>query len=141
LVKTDPLLATSNYAYTDFVNWYNTSWFNQGPYAAYLQPSNGYVAPPLDGVWATAPYFHNGSVPTLWDVLDSANRPEYWMRTHEPQDFDYDKLGWQYTRPSSKLGKQTYDTTIPGYGNQGHDFGDHFVNSERQALIEYLKTI
>ncbi len=141
LVNTDALLATSNYAYDDFVNWYNSSWFNQGPYAAYLQPGNGYVAPPLDGVWATAPYFHNGSVPTLWDVLDSDNRPKYWMRSHDPEDFDYEKLGWQYTRPDSKLGKQTYDTTIPGYGNGGHDFGDHLNNSERQALIEYLKTI
>ena len=40
----------------------------------------GYVAPPLDGIWASAPYFHNGSVPTLWHVLHPGKRPNVWKR-------------------------------------------------------------
>ena len=54
-----------------------------------LAPEKGYVAPPLDGIWATAPFFHNGSVPTIAAVLDSSKRPTYWVRTsYDSTDYD-----------------------------------------------------
>ncbi len=57
-------------------DYYNKSWFGRENGAGYqaTEPT-GYQAPPLDGIWATAPYFHNGSVPTLYDVLKSSARP------------------------------------------------------------------
>ncbi len=141
ILKTDSLLALTNYAYDDFLAWYNESWFNKVPNSASLVPGNGYVAPPLDGVWATAPYLHNGSVPTLWDLLNSGDRPTYWRRTFDSNDFDHEKIGWNYTTPPTKQDKRTYDATLRGYGNQGHDFGDHLSDSERWDLIEYLKSL
>ena len=72
----------------------------------------GYVAPPLYGTWGSAPYFHNGSVPTLWDVLKPSDRPKVWKRQYtaagiggknqgyDPSlaSYDFQKLGWKYTR-------------------------------------------
>jgi hypothetical protein len=46
------------------------------------QGKPGYIAPPLVGIWASAPYFHNGSVPTLWQVLDPDSRADIWTRTN-----------------------------------------------------------
>nr|WP_323381901.1 hypothetical protein [Myxococcus dinghuensis] len=77
----------------------------------WIQPF-GYVAPPLYGAWASAPYFHNGSIPTLWDVLKPSDRPNVWKRqqtstnilgTNAGYDssfaaFDFDKLGWKVTK-------------------------------------------
>lgn len=140
-VGTDPVLAQSNFAYTDFIDWYNTSWFSKAPYAASMVPSDGYIAPPLDGVWATAPYLHNGSVPDLATLLDSSTRPTYWRRTLDSDDYNMDNIGWNYSVETSNTDKQTYDTTLLGYGNEGHNFGDGLSDEERSDLIEYLKSL
>lgn len=141
LVKTDSLLAFSNFAYPKFIDWYNTSWFSLGKYSARLQAGRGYVAPPLDGVWATAPYFHNASVPTVYHVLNSKTRPVYWTKSSNSYDLDYEKLGWKFRKFERKVDKYTYDTTLPGYQNVGHYFGDKLTEDERYAVIEYLKTL
>jgi len=47
----------------EFRDYYKKTWFGKSGEQGYEYPT-GYVAPPLDGVWASAPYFHNGSVPT-----------------------------------------------------------------------------
>ena len=138
-IGTDPLLAQSYQTYPEYHTWYNTSWYAQGPHKAELQPTNGYIAPPLDGVWATAPYLHNGSVPTIEDLLNSAQRPTYWKRSFDNNDYDPDKLGWRYTAETTKKDNDTYDTTLPGYGNGGHTFGDKLSAAERRAVLEYLK--
>lgn len=52
----------------------------------------GYLAPPLYGVWATAPYFHNGSVPSVWQVLKPDERPDIWRRKSKPARSDQDGL-------------------------------------------------
>ena len=64
-----------------------------------LRVTAGYQAPPLDGVWATAPYFHNGSVPTLAGVLNSKSRPKLYTRSFKTDEADYDKekVGWKVT--------------------------------------------
>ena len=123
------------------IDWYNKSWFSQGDHPARLTPFNGYIAPPLDGIWITAPYFHNGSVPTIEGVLNSKLRPAYWTRNFDSTKYDYEKLGWQFQTLSSPGNKYVYNTTLPGYGNYGHTFGDHLSEAGRKAVIEYLKTL
>lgn len=133
---------------------YNKSWFakekGDGKSEGYgVTDPEGYQAPPLDGVWATAPYFHNGSVPTLEGVLDSKSRPKIFTRSYrtEAEDFDAQRVGWKVKlvdRPDESLPaherRKVYDTTQPGRGNQGHTFGDHLTADQRRAVIEYLKT-
>ena len=97
--------------------------------------------PPLRNVSETAPYFHNGSVPTIYHVLDSKSRPTYWRRSFNNKDYNWEHLGWKYKEKDSKIDKYTYDTTLRGYGNQGHTFGDGLTSVERMQLIEYLKTL
>lgn len=139
-VKTDSLYA--RYAMQSPVNsWYNSGWFHLSPPFAESKPSFAYIAPPLDGVWATAPYLHNGSVPTLEDLLDSSRRPRFWQRSMESDDYNYEKLGWNYEKKRSKSSKKTFDTTVPGFSNVGHYYGDKLNPEERKALIEYLKTL
>jgi hypothetical protein len=134
---------------------YDRTWFGQETDAEgkrlVTRLPRGYQAPPLDGIWATAPYFHNGSVPTVYDVLNSATRPKLFtrsFRTHK-EDYDQVKLGWKVTelrepptadQPAIER-RKVYDTTQPGRGNQGHTFGDSLTDEERFALIEYLKTL
>ena len=140
LVKTDPLYA-GYAASASIVSWYNQSWFARSQPLSWFEPEAGYVAPPLDGIWATAPYLHNGSVPTLDDLLNSYQRPAYWQRSGDSSDFDYQKVGWNYTRNRKPGGKWTFDTTLPGYSNQGHTFGDFLTPKQRSEVIEYLKTL
>jgi hypothetical protein len=134
---------------------YRLSWFGQEkgpdgqPYE--IHNAHGYQAPPLDGIWATAPYFHNGSVPTLRDVLDSNSRPRIFTRSYHTGTEDYDpvKVGWKITplergpddRAPARERRKVYDTTQPGRGNGGHTFGDTLSEDERMAIIEYLKTL
>jgi hypothetical protein len=132
-----------------FGEYYNKSWF-AGDYQAI--ESAGYQAPPLDGIWATAPYLHNGSVPTLYHLLNSKTRPRIFTRSYRTDLADYDshKVGWKVTvldrAPDPKTTapierRKVYDTTRPGRGNGGHTFGDHLSEKERMAVIEYLKTL
>ena len=141
-IGTDAALADENQNFPQYHTWFNQSWFSKSPNAAQLLPTRGYIAPPLDGIWATPPYLHNGSVPTLDDLLKSTQRPKYWSRTFDNKaDFDMVKMGWKYKAESSKIDNNTYDTTVYGYGNAGHYYGDSFTADERKAVIEYLKTL
>ena len=112
-------------------------------------PADGYIAPPLDGIWATAPYLHNGSVPTIAALLNSPTRPQFWRRTFDSRDYDQENIGWNYTElDHGKQGERSfeerkfiYDTTIRGYANTGHTYGDHLSAEQRLAVLEYLKTL
>jgi hypothetical protein len=150
-VGTDPTLAVgAAWFAVRFVKWYNESFFGE---VGFLAPAPGYYAPPLDGVWATAPYLHNGSVPTVAALLDSSTRPAYFSRNvSAPQydpEYDQDALGWPVTaldagqdaEPSAAKRKLIYDTTLLGYANTGHTFGDDLTDEERRAVLEYLKTL
>ena len=125
-VGTDPALANAMTGEAErFTRWYNQSFFGELARAA---PAPGYIAPPLDGVWATAPYLHNGSVPTIEALLNSNQRPKYWTRSFDSKDYNQRTLGWNYTELDyGKAGaqnrderKRIYDTTLTGYSNQGH---------------------
>jgi mono/diheme cytochrome c family protein len=147
-IGTDPLLArtATDGSEERFLRWAQRSFYGEN---ARLAPAPGYYAPPLDAVWATAPYLHNGSVPTLEALLDSAKRPKYWVRSFDSRDYNPRSLGWNYRElPSGKdaekdpaLRSRIYDTTLPGYSNQGHTFGDGLSADERAAILEYLKTL
>lgn len=140
VIKTDPLYAS--YAVeAPIVDWYNKSWFATSEPTSHFEPEAGYIAPPLDGIWATAPFLHNGSVPDLETLLNSKERPTYWERSGNSRDYNYETVGWNYERKEKGKGKWTYDTTLPGYGNEGHYFGDKLSDGERKAVIEYLKTL
>ncbi|MBV8760984.1 MAG: c-type cytochrome [Deltaproteobacteria bacterium] len=148
VVATDPLLATGTAEFSpDFVQWFAQSFWGE---TSHLDPQPGYVAPPLDGIWATAPFFHNGSVPTLEGVLDSSKRPTYWVRTsYDSTDFDPVAVGWNFTaithgqamEPTQTARVKIYDTTLDGYHNTGHPFGDALSSDDRRAVIEYLKSL
>jgi mono/diheme cytochrome c family protein len=124
-------------------------WFTDGGYPG--QATAGYQAPPLDGIWATAPYLHNGSVPTVYHLLNSKSRPRIFTRSYRTDADAYDpvKLGWkvQVLQRGADPGlsaferRKIYDTRQPGRGNGGHTFGDALSEEERMAVIEYLKTL
>ncbi|MEA3278591.1 MAG: c-type cytochrome [Pseudomonadota bacterium] len=146
-VGTDPALAEVAYKDADrFIRWYNRSFYGE---TSRVAPALGYVAPPLDAVWATAPYLHNGSVPTLEALLDTSKRPRYWRFASDRPAFDEKALGWAYVQsPHGKDGAMSwderyriYDTSLMGYSNEGHTFGDELSDAERAALLEYLKTL
>jgi hypothetical protein len=146
-IGTDNILAIGGSQFAErFVTWWNSSWYGK---VSRLEPKQGYVAPPLDGVWATAPYLHNGSVPTIAALLDSSKRPQYWTRTFDSNDYDQASLGWNFTVVDHGQSAETddsvrikiYDTTQLGYGNGGHTFGDVLTADERAAVLEYLKTL
>lgn len=164
----------------------------------------GYAAPPLYGVWATAPYLHNGSVPDVWSLLDSSERPATWRRiskqpradqagqvvmgyeTDFERGYDPQRMGWRYEEvdcdpspsadylscnPLNDLGdfflseaygelllgwnianppiltnsdieaRKIYNTRHFSQGNGGHVFSDVLNDAEREAIIEYLKTL
>ena len=84
---------------------------------------------------------HNGSVPTIDVLLNSKSRPEYWARSFNSNDYDMVNIGWLYEALDTTQNSKTYDTTISGYSNTGHTFGDDLEDSERMAVIEYLKTL
>ena len=104
----------------------------------------GYSARRLKGVWATPPFLHNGSVPTLADLLASpdcssgrACRPQTFVMGH--RDYDTARLGFTREAPEGKK-TFTYDTTKSGNSNKGHLYGTTLSASEKTALLEYLKT-
>jgi hypothetical protein len=100
-------------------------------------------------VWATAPYFHNGSVPTVYHVLNSKARPKTYRRKppDDPKSFDAERLGFKFedAPPPVRFGKpddhRLYDARRFGAGVGGHTFGDDLTDQERLAVVEYLKTL
>ncbi|WP_296478655.1 c-type cytochrome [Roseinatronobacter sp.] len=146
-IGTDPLYAQTM---TDGSLDRFFDWVERSPHGGTVRaaPAEGYIAPPLDGIWAAAPYLHNGSVPNLAALLDSRSRPAFWRHVI-PQDYDPEAMGWQSETleagktsvPSGPERARIYDTTLPGYGNAGHTFADRLSDEQRRALLEYLKTL
>jgi mono/diheme cytochrome c family protein len=141
IIQTDPELYQSNHSHPQFVEWFNKSWYATTDHPAQLIPFKGYIAPPLDGVWITAPYLHNGSVPTLEALLNSKSRPTFWSRNFNQPQYDYEQVGWKYTVEEKGGSSKIYNSTLKGYSNAGHYFGDALTDAERKAVIEYLKTL
>ena len=99
-----------------------------------------YLARPLNGIWATAPYLHNGSVPTLYDMLHPNQRPAKFAVGN--REFDPVKIGYQYEVTATGPNIWIFDTTQPGNSNIGHSgeaFGTTLAEDQKAALLEYLK--
>jgi hypothetical protein len=195
-----------------------TNWFSYRDHPecaiqpeAKLTHPKGYLAPPLYGVWASGPYFHNGSVPSVWEVLKSSERKPLWRRMSRPappptpgeprlvmgfdtdlqRAYDFARLGWKYEaltcgqsvgtlpfvdcEPSDPLARtipeevlallykdaglafnllnvpilteaqiearKIYNTHKYSQSNTGHEFTDVLTDTERRAIVEYLKTL
>lgn len=104
----------------------------------YLPPSfSDLKASPLAGVWATGPYLHNGSVPTVYEVLspEAERRTVFWTGGRE---VDLERLGFESDEGSDRF---LFDTALSGNRNSGHLYPpDGLDHDERMAIIEYLKT-
>lgn len=96
---------------------------------------NSYKARPINGIWSSAPYLHNGSVPSIYDLLlPPAQRPvTFYVGNIE---MDLIKVGHVYSEaPDTSF----FDTRLPGNSNAGHEYGTQLSEEERWALIEYVK--
>ncbi|WP_369666514.1 cytochrome c [Thioalkalicoccus limnaeus] len=106
---------------------------------SHFRKTYGYANLPLDGLWLRAPYLHNGSVPTLYDLLEPAeNRPEVFHIGYDV--YDYQDVGFVSFGPDAERQGWRYDTRERGNGNGGHDYGTLLAPDLKEALIEYLKT-
>lgn len=108
-----------------------------------MTATGGYLAPALTAVWASAPYFHNGSVPTLRALLDPASRPVRWRRSGEAIDpidvgLTYEVVDAPSDRDTIE-GRKVVDTTLEGMSNGGHDMT--LDGGEIDALLAYLTTL
>jgi len=105
--------------------------------------TDGYANHPLDGIWARSPYLHNGSVPTLRDLLEpSAKRPKLWYRGSD--EFDPAKVGYRTDAQAPGSNLFVYDTSKAGNANTGHEgyrYGTDLPDAAKDALVEYMKTL
>lgn len=95
-----------------------------------------YKARPLNGIWASAPYLHNGSVPTLHDLLlPPSQRPTKFSVGR--WEYDPKKVGYI----SDGEVPFVLDTRVKGNSNRGHEYGTTLPDEDRWALVEYLKSL
>jgi mono/diheme cytochrome c family protein len=116
-------------------------------------PLEGYDSPFLDGIWLRAPYLHNGSVPTLRDLLKPASeRPKSFWRGYDV--YDPKGMGFISTGPEAQRAGTLFEVwckendkgkeiVVPckSNGNQGHEYGTGLTEPEKDALLEYMKTL
>lgn len=127
--------------------WMKVGWLSDYGREFVDEDPGGYVAPPLDGIWASAPYFHNGSVPTLWHVLHPDARPQVWRRTED--GYDQQRIGLEIEAfdavpnsvKSAAHRRRYFDTTIHGKSAAGHLYPNKLTENEKVAVLEYLKTL
>jgi cytochrome c5 len=149
-----PTIGTDSLRLTGYTqaarDMYSNGWFGlfgEKPGA----PATGYIPPPLDGVWATAPYFHNGSVPSLEAVLAPGARPTVWKPAPDAAEH-YDLVAVGIKREvgvtsvpadlTAAERRKYVDTSAPGMSNAGHVFGGALESdADRRAVLEYLKTL
>ena len=124
-----------------FRAYFNETWFAEN----WQMEENtvGYQAPPLDGIWASAPYLHNGSVPTVYGVLKPDSRPKFFRRLDGTgaEAFDLERLGWKVTELSE--GQPTESGLVfPGKINEsrrgGSPTGRDEQGSQRQVADRLL---
>jgi mono/diheme cytochrome c family protein len=118
---------------------------NGSGYAPYLavRPVRVRTAPPLTGLWASAPYLANGSVPTLWHLMRPEARPrEFAIGGHA---LDMDRVGIALAPPvgyAPWADTGVIDTTVEGFSNAGHAAPfDQLSEADKDALLEYLKLL
>jgi hypothetical protein len=104
-----------------------------------FRKTDGYANHPLDGLWLRAPYLHNGSVPTLADLLEPPDaRPTRFWRGYDV--LDPARVGFVSSGPEAERTGVAYDVTAPGNSNAGHTYGTTLPAEDKRALLEFLKT-
>jgi hypothetical protein len=108
-------------------------------------PLLAYKGRPLTGIWASPPYLHNGSVPTLYDLLlpPGERPPSFYLGSHE---FDPDKVGYVTAQSAQNSfqfrSRDEAGRVIEGNSNAGHDYGNASLSeADRRALVEYMKSL
>ncbi|HTJ44656.1 MAG TPA: hypothetical protein VL463_21270 [Kofleriaceae bacterium] len=108
---------------------------------AFRPIATGYLAPPLDGIWARAPYLHDGSVPTLRALLSAPDkRPKAFYRGS--RRYDPNDMGWEWKEPHERGTNRElfrYDTSLPGNNNSGHEF--YVADGDVDAVLDYLASL
>lgn len=106
-----------------------------------VQTPQGYMAPILANVWSTAPYFHNGSIPTLWALMNPQERPVKFKTGGHALDFE--KVGVAYPEGYTPWSRPVeIDTTQSGHSNKGHEKQfESLSQDDKKSLIEYLKLL
>ncbi len=103
-------------------------------------PLIGYTAQYLDGIWLRAPYLHNGSVPSLRDLLEPVEkRPKVFYRGYDV--YDPLRVGFVSTGAEAEKVGTKFDVSQRASGNGGHAFGTELPETDKGALVEYLKTL
>ena len=125
-------------------------------YKVVIETQEGYVPPPLEGIWARYPYLHNNSVSNLCALMTPpASRPQiYYSGRAIDKDRDYDQdcvgypLGAKTPDDWKKEPDHLYDTSLPGLSNAGHyeniftkDGAERYSAEDKKDLIEFLKTL
>ena len=144
-IKTDPhrALQWTQSQVDSWKNWVKEYQFKYGATWNFdtFANNDGYVAVLLDGVWLRGPYLHNGSVPSLRDLLNpAAQRPKQFYRGYDL--LDGQNVGFVSNVP--RVGGTPFvefDTTLPGLSNVGHEYGTTLSAAQKEALLEYLKTL
>jgi mono/diheme cytochrome c family protein len=108
---------------------------------SHFRKTEGYANMPLDGIWLRAPYLHNGSVPTLRDLLEPPDkRPKEFYRGYDV--FDQKNVGFVSNVPAEGNHQFfRYDTMQPGNNSGGHVYGTDLSAEEKDALVEYMKKL
>lgn len=128
----------------DFAAAQNTLYAGYPWRFSHFRKTDGYANQPLDGIWARSPYLHNGSVPNLRDLLELASaRPAKWYRGSDL----FDPVAVGYRSDGYGAAPETlflYDTSVPGNGNGGHEgpaYGTTLPAADKDAIVEYMKTL
>lgn len=142
---TDPMLRTDPHRLNSFTpelsNAMNTIGIGYPWRFSHFRKTDGYANSPLDGIWLRGPYLHNGSVPTLRDLL---RKPEDRPKTFHRGNDVYDWVNVGFDSTTAAEGARMFfliDTTLPGNGNGGHTYGTSLSEEDKNALLEYLKTL
>ncbi len=140
----NPMLATDRHRIDMWTQGAASAYNNYGAdhswKFSHFVKQNGYVNVSLEGLWLRAPYLHNGSVPTLSDLLEEpANRPKVFYRGYDV--LDREKAGFISEGAEAERVGFRYDTSEAGNSNQGHLWGTKLSAGDKKALVEYLKTL
>ncbi|MNC84788.1 hypothetical protein D3C83_03560 [compost metagenome] len=137
-IGTDPYRLNS-YTVEFAANQY--SLFPDSPYRfRRFRKTDGYANHPLDGIWGRAPYLHNGSVPTLLDLLQPPERrPAAFYRGYDV--YDQERVGF-VSDVAEENGRRffRFDTSVPGNSSSGHVYGTTLSDDDKRAIVEYMKT-
>jgi hypothetical protein len=137
-------IGTDPYRWNSYTYTFAASQYTLYPDSQYrfthFRKTEGYANHPLDGIWARAPYLHNGSVPTIRDLLEPPqNRPKAFYRGYDV--IDQKKLGFvSHVAEENGVHYTYYDTSKPGNSNAGHLYALELSDADKDAIVEYMKT-